>query len=139
MNVIDSRDLLERKEELKQQVLDSFLEEFPHYEGMTESFEDIRFQEEEIENWKEDCAAELQEITAIEELDNEVGAEFTYGISLIEEYCFKDYCEELLVDCGYLSRDFPMWIVIDWGATADNIRMDYSEVYFDGKTYLYRA
>lgn len=139
MNIIDSRDLLERKEELKQQVLDSFLEEFPQYEYMTDSFEDIRFGEEEIENWKEDWAAELSEITRIEELDNEVGSEFTYGISLIEEYHFKDYCEELLIDCGYISKDFPMWIVIDWGATADNIRMDYSEVAFDGKTYLYRA
>ena len=46
---LDTRDLIEERDNLKQQILDSFLENFPHYEEMTESFEDIRFEEEEIE------------------------------------------------------------------------------------------
>ena len=41
MNILDTRDLAERRDELKQEILDSFLENFPHYEEMTESFEDI--------------------------------------------------------------------------------------------------
>jgi len=49
MNIIDTRNLIEKREALKQEILDSFLEHFPHYEEMTESFEDIRFEEEEIE------------------------------------------------------------------------------------------
>ena len=41
MNTIDTRNLIETRDELKQEILDSFLENFPHYEEMTESFEDI--------------------------------------------------------------------------------------------------
>ena len=43
MNTIDTRNLIEKREALKQEILDSFLENFPHYEEMTELFEDIRF------------------------------------------------------------------------------------------------
>jgi hypothetical protein len=32
----------------------------------------------------------------------------------------------------------PDWIVIDWDATADNLKVDYTEVEFDGVTYLVR-
>ena len=46
MNILDTINLAERREALKQEILDSFLENFPHYEEMTESFEDIRFEEE---------------------------------------------------------------------------------------------
>ena len=60
MNILDTRTLSERREALKQEILDSFLEYFPHYEEMTESFEDIRFEEEEIESWKEDFEDEMQ-------------------------------------------------------------------------------
>ena len=38
MNTLDTRNLAERREALKQENLDSFLENFPHYEEMTESF-----------------------------------------------------------------------------------------------------
>lgn len=51
---------------------------------------------------------------------------------------FEDYCEELVTDCGYISRDFPMWIEIDWTATANNVKRDYSEVEFRGESFLYR-
>jgi len=50
---LDTRDLIEERDTLKQNILDSFLENFPQYEEMTESFEDIRFEEEEIESWKD--------------------------------------------------------------------------------------
>ncbi len=38
MNILDIRYLAERREALKQEILDSFLENFPHYKEMTESF-----------------------------------------------------------------------------------------------------
>src|SRR5690606_40351775 len=79
MSYIDTRSLIETRDELKQQVLDSFLENFPHYEEMTESFEDILFGEEEIESWKEDWQEELNQIYRIDEIENEIGSEFDYG------------------------------------------------------------
>lgn len=139
MSYIDTRDLIEERDNLKQQILDSFLEDFPHYEEMTESFEDIRFEEEEIESWKEVWQDELNQITCIDEIDNEMGSEFNHGTILIPEDDFTDYVIDLLEDCGYISKDFPSWIEIDWEATANNVRQDYSEIEYEGRYYLYRA
>jgi hypothetical protein len=136
--MIDTRDLITEREDHKQAILDSFLEEFPHYEDMTDTFEDIRFEEEEIESWKEEWMDELNAIREIDILEDEVGSEFSYGATLIEEDEFEEYCEEFVTDCGYISRDFPMWIEIDWEATASNMKQDYSEVDFRGSTYLFR-
>lgn len=137
--MLDTRDLIEEREELKQQVLDSFHEQFPQYEEQTESFEDIRFEEEEIESWKEDFEYELNLIKEIDELEEEIlNGEWEYGTTLISEDEFEEYCQDLLIDCGYISRDFPSWIEIDWENTTDNMRQDYSEVEFRGTNYLYR-
>lgn len=139
MSYIDTRDLIETRDELKQQVLDSFLDNFPHYEESTESFEDIRFEEEEIESWKEYWQEEIDQITCIDEIEDEIGSEFDFGVTLIPEDDFTDYVIELLEDCGYISKDFPSWIEIDWEATAENVKQDYSEIEYEGETYLYRV
>lgn len=136
---MDSRNLEERKEELKQQVLDSFLETFPQYKDTTEDFDDILFEEEEVQSWKEGWLDEIEEITDIEKLKDEFDSEkWKFGIYFIEENDFEETCKEDVKDCGYISRDFPSWIEIDWEATANNMRQDYLEVEFRGETYLYR-
>ena len=139
MSYIDTRDLIEKREALKQEILDSFLENFPHYEEMTESFEDILFEEEEIESWKQDWQEEINQITCIDEVEDEIGSEFDFGVTLIPEDDFTDYVEDLLKGCGYISDDFPSWIEIDWEATAENVKQDYSELEYEGETYFYRA
>jgi hypothetical protein len=136
--MLDTRDLQTEREELQQTILDSFLEEFPQYADMTDTFEDIRFEEEEIQSWKDNWYTELEVIKAIDELEDKVGSEFEYGVTLIEEDEFEDFIEQDLEDCGYIPQDFPTWIEIDWKATANNVRQDYSEVNFRGTTYLYR-
>ena len=142
MNTLDTRDLIEKREELQQTVLDSFLENFPHYEGMTESFEDILFEEEEIQSWKEGWLDEIEEITDIEKLEDEInsyaGDNFDDGVYLIDADDFEDFVEQDLEDLGYIPKDFPTWIEIDWEATANNVQQDYTEVTFRGITYLYR-
>lgn len=135
---IDTRDLIEKRDELKQQILDSFLETFEHYEDQTDDFEDILFEEEEIQSWKEDWLNEIDEICEIEKIEDELGSEFEYGVTLIHEDYFEEYTEELLIDCGYISKDFPSWIEIDWEATANNIKQDYTEVEYQGETYYGR-
>jgi len=135
---IDTRDLIEKRDELKQQILDSFLETFKHYEDQTECFDDILFEEEEIQNWKEDWLDEIAEICEIEKIEDELGSEFEYGVTLIHEDYFEEYTEELLIDCGYISKDFPSWIEIDWEATANNVKQDYTEVEYQGETYYGR-
>ena len=136
--MLDTRTLIEEREQLKQTILDSFLDTFPHYE-VADTFEDIRFEEEEIESWKEDWLDELKQIEEIDELEDEVGSEWGYGVTLIEEDEFEDSVQQDLEDYGYIPQDFPSWIEIDWEATASNVRQDYSEVDYQGRTYLFRA
>jgi antirestriction protein len=138
--MLDTRTLSGERTELKQQILDSFLENFPHYEDITNTFEDICFEEEEIQSWKEDWLDEIVTITDIEKLEDEVGSEFDYGVTLIDEDDFEEYCEELVSDIGDLPRDLPSYISnnIDWSGVADDLRVDYSAVNFRGTTYLFR-
>ena len=137
---LDTRDLETTREELKQQILDSFLETFPQYEEMTESFEDICFEEEEIESWKSDFENELKQIEEIDTIENEC-SEFSFGETLIDEDDFEEYCQEFIEDCGYISKDMPMIISnnIDWAGIADDMKQDYSEIEYQGNTYLYRS
>lgn len=139
MNILDTRDLSKRREELKEEILDSFLENFPHYQEMTESFEDIRFEEEEIQSWKEDFEDELKEIEEIDTIENELGSEFDYGITLVDVDDWEEFVEQDLKDLGYIPKDFPSWIEIDWEATANNVRQDYTEVEYQGNSYLGRS
>ena len=140
MSYLDTRDLEIEREDLKQEILNDFLEVFPQYEDMTDTFEDIRLDEEEIESWKDNWQTELEVIEAINELENSVGSEWSYGVTLIDEDDFEDYCEELVSDIGDLPKDLPSYISnnIDWEGVAEDLKVDYTEVEFRGTTYLYR-
>ena len=137
MSYIDTRDLIETRDELKQEILDSFLENFPHYEEMTESFEDILFEEEEIESWKQDWQEEINQITCIDEVEDEIGSEFDFGETLIPEDEFEDYCKDLV---EYDLDNVPEFIKnnINWSGIASDLSVDYSEIEYQGETYLYR-
>lgn len=139
MNTIDTRDLAEKRDELKETIFNAFIETFPHYEDRTDCFEDILLDEEELESWREDFTEELKEIEEIDNIENEMGSEFSYGETLIDEDDFTEYAEELCTDIGYISKDFPNWIEIDWEATAQNIKSDYSEGTYQGVNYLFRV
>ena len=40
-----------------------------------------------------------------------------------------DFAEQLVSDCGYIGRDIPSWIEIDWVKTWDNtLSYDYTEI-----------
>lgn len=137
-DIIDTRDLIEKRDELKQSILDSFLENFEHYEDRTECFEDILFEEEEIQSWKEDWEDEFEQIEEINKVEDLIGSEFDYGCILFSEDYWEEYVEDLIIDCGYISKDLPSWIEIDWEATANNVKVDYTEVEYQGQTYYGR-
>ena len=139
---MDSRDLIERRDFLKDEIFKDFLEAFEHYAEMTESFEDILFEEEEIQEWREDWEHELSEIEDINQLEDEVVSDdnFDDGVTFIEEDEFEDYCKEFTKDVGFIPDHTPALIEnnIDWEGIADDMRQDYAEVEFEGRTYLYR-
>lgn len=139
---LDTRDLIEKREELKEKIFNNFLAYFPQYEDMTDSYDDILMDEEEIQDWKYVWLDEITEITEIDVLEDEVSSsEWDYGIIFISEDKFEDYCKELLEDIGDLPPNLPAYIEdnIDWAGVADDLRVDYSEVEYQGETYLFRA
>lgn len=145
-NILDTRDLQDRLEELQ---------------GLKEAVEDARSNVEELlavdasektETWEADLddardslenaesaftSDEQDELAELETLADEV-SEWTSGNQLIPEDDFEDYCKELCEDIGDIPRDMPSYIVIDWEATARNLLADYSECEYQGNSYYYR-
>ena len=59
-------------------------------------------------------------LDAVEHLEDAYQGEYVSG---------ADFAEQIASDCGYISRDFPSWIEIDWQATWDNaLSYDYTEI-----------
>ena len=114
--VIDSRDIIERIEELEA--------------------EQTEWNENKLVGWAEFDTEELDTLRALAtECDSE---EWSYGVPLIRYSYWVEYVEELLYDCGELPRTIPDYIVIDWEATANAIAYDYAIVDFDGVDYYLR-
>ena len=61
-----------------------------------------------------------------------------YPVTLISDSYFVDAMRELVQDIGDLPRDIPAYLAIDWEATANNLRADYSSVDIGELTYWYR-
>lgn len=66
--------------------------------------------------------------------------DWDYGETLIRESYFQSYAQELAEDCGMISKDLA-WpcTCIDWGQACRELKMDYTEVDFDGVSYFMRA
>ena len=135
---LDSRDLEERIDELE--ALENAVIEAREARDEAETEEQKQAREEQVEKAEAEFDTEAQEeLKALRNLRDEVGGEWRYGVTLIPENEFEDYCRELVEDIGDLPKGVPGYIVIDWEATANNIRQDYSEAEFQGVNYLFRA
>lgn len=143
--VFDSRDLAERLNEL---------------EGERESLEqDVTDAEDEIadDDSDEDMATRQSNLVAAQEalgefddesgdelrilqkLRDEIGSEFDHGETIISESKWPEYVQELCEDIGDIPRDMPSYIVIDWDATGENLKVDYGEIEIGGETYFFRS
>ena len=141
-HVIDSRDVIARVEEL-QSKHDAVEEAKAERADMNNaSAEELAEADEAIEDaeadFDEDEQAELATLKSLAEEAEGYSSDWSYGSTLIRESYFAEYCQEMLEDIGDLPKDLPSYIAIDWDATADNLRVDYTEVEFDGVTYLIR-
>lgn len=111
MQVIDSRDLAARLNELEDQ-------------------------DEDDEPLDEE---ELEERDALRELSSAI-PEWHDGATLIPESSFQDYAREFAEDIGAIP-DGAGWpcTCIDWEQTARELAMDYTSVEHDGDTYYVHA
>lgn len=121
-DIIDVRDIIARVEELEQE-----------REGL-----DISSPERDANLAAEHC--QLANILA--ELVGYGGDEQWrgdwYPVTLVRDSYFTAYAREMLEDIDFNPGGLPHYVVIDWQATARNIREDYTPVEIDGTTYWYR-
>lgn len=132
-DIIDSRDIIARVRELERDMEDAAEDDDAESEVMEDG--------ESIKVNSAFGADEYRELCALRELSDEAegyDADWLHGACLIKEDYFPEYCQQLLSDIGDLPRDIPHYIVIDWEATAENLKADYTAVDFDGVTYLVR-
>lgn len=125
--LIDSRDVIERIEELKGALDIDASEVLP---GTSEEMQEMR-----------------DELSTLRKLakDAEDSPDWQYGETLIRESYFTDYIEQLIDDCYEMPKELKSggWpyrhMTIDYKAAAEEAKADYTEVDFDGITYLIRA
>lgn len=126
-DIIDSRDVIERIEELEGALDIDASEVLP---GTSEEMQEMRYE-----------LATLRKLAK----DAEDFPDWQYGETLIRESYFTDYIEQLIDDCYEMPKEFKSegWpyrhMTIDYKAAADEAKADYIEVDFDGITYLIRA
>lgn len=129
-DVLDSRDIIERLQELR--------DERDNLQAMIdEADEGDELPKDELQAWLDDNGDELKALESLES-DCEGYSDWQYGETLIRRSYWVDYVRELLEDCGDIPKNIPWYVSIDWEATAKNIEADYAEVDFDGVEYLIR-
>jgi hypothetical protein len=131
-DVIDSRDVIERIEELEGE-RDALVE------AIADAGADFLDEtQKELADWDEENKAELDALKALVEEAEGYAPGWRYGAALVRDSYFEDYARELLEDIGDIPRNLPHYIEIDWEATARNIQVDYTAVNFDGVCYWVR-
>lgn len=126
-DVIDSRDIIERIEELQGERDDH--PDLVEGDGTGPA---------EWAAANPDDAAELAALEALASEAEGYADYWTHGIILVRDSHFTDYAMQMVSDIGDLPREIPGYIVIDEEATARNIQVDYTSVEFDGVTYWVR-
>jgi len=159
MKYLGTRDLYKRQCELRED-LDTFREEISdaeeHLADAQEAYQEATISDErdEASTDMDTARCELQdaklalaegideyqeELDELNALEREVGDEWMRGENLIPESEWVNYVQNLAEDIGATAGADHSWLVIDWEATADDVRMDYSECEYQGDTYLFRS
>jgi len=125
-DIIDSRDIIERIEELKGERPD-----MPSEPKATDYPEDG--------SWSEDQEEELNKLVKLAE-EVEGCSDWQHGEALIADSYFETYAEQLADDIGAISSD-AKWPLnhIDWKAAADELKQDYTSVTFGETEYWVRS
>ena len=133
INCIDSRDIVFKVEafESDNEDLLALLEEHGEVEGLPVGILKLTDLKDEYAEYLED--------KKVNDEGESTFSEWASGVQLIPESEFPAHCQELVEEVGDMPRGFPDYIVIDWDATAENLKADYSSIEIDGVTYLGRG
>lgn len=131
-DIIDSRDLIARIEELEGEIAE--LEEERAYlgEGRIDRLDEIR----------NDLFTMEADLKALKEFaqEAEYSPDFEHGEALIRDSYFAEYAEQLADDIGAIDKNagWPMQFV-NWKEAAEALKQDYHLAEFDGEIYWIRA
>lgn len=86
-----------------------------------------------------DAQAELDSLFKLAKHGEAYADDWEYGATLVRGTYFEEYARELAEDCDMIDHDaaWPMRC-IDWKQAADELRVDYTAIDFDGETYWIR-
>ena len=88
---------------------DKFAEYYEKYEALVEEYGQGL-----VDGYIEDYF-----VDAVEYFEDAYQGEYESG---------ADFAAQTTSDCGYISRDMPSWVEIDWAATWENLSYDYTEI-----------
>ena len=97
---------------------------------------------EELVDDEDRDEADNDELKALQALADEAGgnSEWDYGEVLIADHYFKTYAQQLAEDIGAIDSNASWPLTrIDWEAAANDLKVDYTEVDFDGESYWIRC
>lgn len=136
-DVIDSRDVIARIEELESELQDA-------HEGESDPpallFQDwVHRAAGNDAHTLQDAAVEYRALKALADQGEGYG-DWRRGETLIAEAYFTEYAQQLADDIGAINKD-ATWpsCHIDWEAAAASLKKDYTEVDFGGAAFLMRA
>lgn len=138
---IDSRDVIARIEELTAERDDAFEAAYNTWDNDEAARGDLERDAFAQEHWEVHSPSEADELKSLLALQDEAegyAPDWQHGAQLIRDSYFTEAMEEVCKDIGDLPRDIPAYLVIDWEATADNLKVDYTSADFDGVTYWVR-
>lgn len=126
-DVIDSRDIIARIEELE-------AERDAHQDDFDEGSVDTPWAEVNA-----DDAAELAALLALQE-ECEGCSDWRHGCELIRDSYFTEYARQYADDIGRGDYGDMQWPLncIDWDEAARQLQQDYTSVTFDGEEYWIR-
>jgi molecular chaperone DnaK (HSP70) len=142
-DVIDSRDVIARIEELEseREDLQTALEDA--LESTTDEAETVIDQAKvELGEWDDANSEELKTLKALADEAEGYASDWKHGEALIRDSHFEDYARELAEETGSLdSKISSQWpyTCIDWEKAARELQYDYTSVDFGGVEYWVRS
>jgi hypothetical protein len=127
-DIIDSRDVIARIEELKAEIAE--------LEGDDFDAGKVGGPDDPVDA---DLREELATLQALAEAGSNYAADWEYGETLIRDSYFKAYAEQLANDIGAIDSNekWPL-TCIDWDQAARELQMDYTAIEFGDVTYWIR-
>lgn len=140
-DLINTTDIIDRIAELQEK--EQIIAEARHaFAQVAESPEELDAAQSELDaanqDFDEEAREELKSLRGMAEQGDGYG-DWASGEVCIRDSYFTQYAQEICQDIGDLPHDLPGYLVIDWDATAYNLKVDYTCLDFDGVKYWMRT